>query len=257
MAAAMAVGQQAMPEAATTALRMVTKPGVERWPVKTGTDADVALVGKNIINGHSLGAGIVDTTVEELIRIPRSQDMTPPTQEFAPFQDKRKAPVESTVWRLEADITALKQEADGDFHLVLQGASGQTMIAEIPTPFPPFVDATSPWTKNLSAARKAIDDKLVSKLNPQDFVQLDDMLVPRESLSPSTQLQPLAMASVPRSFTTPKEGEAKPMPTFKTKVTPTRARITGVGFFDKVHGQMGVSLLNGIELHPILKIEWL
>ena len=33
-------------------------------------------------------------------------------------------------------------------------------------------------------------------------------------------------------------------------------RITGVGFFDKVHGQMGVSLLNGIELHPVLKIEW-
>jgi len=47
------------------------------------------------------------------------------------------------------------------------------------------------------------------------------------------------------------------LPTFKTRVSPTAARITGVGFFDKVHGQMGVSLLNGIELHPILKIEWL
>jgi hypothetical protein len=30
-----------------------------------------------------------------------------------------------------------------------------------------------------------------------------------------------------------------------------------VGFFDKVHGQMGVSQSNGIELHPVLKIEWL
>jgi hypothetical protein len=257
LAAAMAIGQQAMPEVPPTALKMVTKPGVERWPVKTGTDADVALVGKNIISGHSLGAGIVETTVEELIRVPRSPDMTPPTQEFPPFQDKRKAPIETTVWRIEGDIIALKQEADGDYHLVLQGASGQTMIGEIPTPRPPFVDASSPWTANMQVARKAVDDKLVSKLSPQDFVQLDDMLVPRESLSPAMQQQALAMPLVPTSFTTPKEGEAKPMPTFKTKVTPTRVRITGVGFFDKVHGQMGVSLLNGIELHPVLKIEWL
>jgi hypothetical protein len=62
---------------------------------------------------------------------------------------------------------------------------------------------------------------------------------------------------LPGSFRTPKEGEAQAEPTFKTQVTPTRARITGVGFFDKVHGQMGVSQLNGIELHPVLKIEWL
>jgi hypothetical protein len=47
------------------------------------------------------------------------------------------------------------------------------------------------------------------------------------------------------------------MPTFKTAVSPTRARITGVGFFDKVHGQMGVSQANGIEIHPVLKVEWL
>ena len=37
----------------------------------------------------------------------------------------------------------------------------------------------------------------------------------------------------------------------------TRARITGVGFFDKVHGQTGVAQLNGIELHPVLKVEFL
>jgi hypothetical protein len=30
-----------------------------------------------------------------------------------------------------------------------------------------------------------------------------------------------------------------------------------VGFFDRVHGQTGGSLLNGIELHAVLKIQWL
>jgi hypothetical protein len=46
-----------------------------------------------------------------------------------------------------------------------------------------------------------------------------------------------------------------PMPAFKAKVPSTPARITGVGFFDRVHGQMGVALSNGIELHPVLDIK--
>jgi hypothetical protein len=254
-AAAMAEGQLAAPEGlGLVALRMVTKPGVERWPVKTGTDPDVGLVGKNIIKGHALGAGIVDATVEELIRIPRSADMTPPTQEFSQYQEHRKMPFETTVWRIEAFITAVKLEADGDYHLVLQGASGQTMIGEIPTPRPPFVDASSPWTANMRVARQIIDEKLMSHISPADFVHLDGTLVPRESLSARTA--PPFTAMLPAEFRTPKEGEEAQMPTFKTRITPTKVRITGVGFFDKVHGQMGVSLLNGAEIHPILKIEW-
>ncbi|HEX9929303.1 MAG TPA: hypothetical protein VGB02_12265 [Pyrinomonadaceae bacterium] len=39
--------------------------------------------------------------------------------------------------------------------------------------------------------------------------------------------------------------------TFNQKV-----RITGIGFFDRVHGAEGASP-NGIELHPIIKIEFL
>ena len=31
-------------------------------------------------------------------------------------------------------------------------------------------------------------------------------------------------------------------------------RLTGVIFFDKVHGQIG-GALNGVELHPVLKVE--
>jgi hypothetical protein len=76
--------------------------------------------------------------VEELIRIPRSADVSPATEEFPQYQEKRKEPVETTIWQIEADITALKLEADGDYHLVLQGTSGETMIGEIPTPHPPL-----------------------------------------------------------------------------------------------------------------------
>jgi hypothetical protein len=53
---------------------LATKPGEETWPVKTGEDTDVAEVGKNVIDGQDLGAGIVVTTVEELITAPRPPD---------------------------------------------------------------------------------------------------------------------------------------------------------------------------------------
>jgi hypothetical protein len=61
---------------------------------------------------------------------------------------------------------------------------------------------------------------------------------------------------VPESFRTPKEDEQAQMPTYQTAVKPTAARITGIGFFDRSHGATGAAP-NVIELHPVLKIEWL
>jgi hypothetical protein len=257
-AAAAAEGLQVVPlEELQVPLELVTKPGVERWPVKTGTDQDVALVGKNVIAGKSLGAGIVEATLEELVRFGRPFGMRPPTKNFdSSFHAIRLGVVERTVWTIRVDIIGLKQEADGDYHLVLQGASGETMVAEAPTPLKTFVGAST-WLANMKAARKKIDDKLVSPLNPQNFVQLEGMLVPRDSLPMHAQRFAAPPPAHILSFRTPEEGEDRAMATFKTKVKPTAAQITGVGFFDKVHGQTGVSLLAGIELHPILKIDFL
>lgn len=257
-AAAVAEGNKQTPiEGFPVSLKLVTKPGVERWPVKTGTDIDRALVGKNMIEGHDFGAGIVEATVEELVRIGRPPGMRPATSGFdSGFHDKRLGVVEKTVWSVEADVIALKQEKDGDYHLVIQGASGKTMIAEIPTPTKVFV-GSSPWLNNMKVARAEIDKVLVSKFAPADFVQMDDMLVPRKSLPMSEQPQAMAAPASVKSFTTPEEGLEIELPTFQAKVHPTAARITGVGFFDRVHDQTGVALLNGIEIHPILKIEWL
>jgi len=229
-----------------------TKPGVERWPVKTGQDPDRASVGKNIIDGADLGAGIVVATVEELIGAPRPADMPDPNLLYNAYQAKRANPIETTIWRLDVTITAMKLEADGDYHLVLQGASGETMIGEIPTPTTDFV-GDSPWLANMLAARQAVDDKFVSHLSPAAFMPLGGRLVPRESAA--TPLRALPQA--PASFLPALAEGAQAVPLFKTQLPATRARITGVGFFDKVHGQMGVSQANGIELHPVLKIEWL
>jgi hypothetical protein len=237
--------------------QMVTSPGSERWKVKTGQDNDRNLVGKNIIGGKDLGAGIVDATVTELISMPRPpgfEDM----KGFAPpeYDMKRAQPVETTIWQVEGRITVVKLEKDGDYHLVLQGAAGDTIVAEIPTPTTTFI-GDSPWMQNISAVRKAVDDKLISPLKPQDFVLEPGgtSLVPKNSLS-GDYAAPMANFRMPESFVTPAEGAPGPMPAFKTSVTPTPARVTGIGFFDRWHGQTGVAP-NVFELHSVLKIEWL
>jgi len=248
----------AMQPQAAAAPQLVTKPGSERWKVKTGQDDDRNLVGKNIIGGVSLGAGVVPATVEELISMPR-----PPGFEnargFAPpkFDTKRAQPIETIIWRVDVRITVLKQEADGDYHLVLQGASGKTMVGEVPTPTKPFV-GDSPWFQNMKDARQAVDDKLVHHLSPRDFVLLPGgtMLVPRNSLSGDLPVPAMASFQLPESFRTPAEGEEAQMPAFMTAIPSTPARVTGIGFFDRMHDQTGVAP-NVIELHTILKIEWL
>src|ERR1700752_5278577 len=93
------------------------KPGKERWPVKTGVDEDVDEVGKNVAAGAGAD-GIVDTTVEELIQIPRPDDMSDIHGFQTDFQERRAKPFEVTIWRVTADIIAIKKEADGDFHIV-------------------------------------------------------------------------------------------------------------------------------------------
>jgi hypothetical protein len=250
-------GVQAAAQAQALVPALVTKPCNERWAVKTGQDSDRDAVGRNIINGQDLGAGIVPATVEELISIPRPPGLESPTADPPAFQSKRSQPVETTIWRMEGTITVLNQETDGDYHLVFQGASGATLVAEVPTPTKTFI-GDSPWLGNIHDARQAVDDKLVHNLNPNDFVLPPGgaKLVPRNSLSGDFPVPSMLGFKMPESFRTPAEGEESQMPAFQTAVKPTAARITGVGFFDRSHGATGAAP-NVFELHPVLKIEWL
>ncbi len=226
-----------VPEAVAMPAKLVTKPGIERWPVKTGTDANVTDVGEHEKSDGTLDYGFIDTTVEELISVPR-----PAAADGPASQDHRVEPMEATVWRLEADIIALKFETDGDFHLVLQGDSGHTMIGEVPTPGPPFVAASSPFENDISGARQAVYTKLVAHLSAQ-FANLGQTLA---APMPAARHRPAKP---------PVKSPNQPTQAFQTKITPTKARLIGVGFFDRLHGQMGVAP-NGIELHPVLSVEW-
>lgn len=225
--------------AASPLTAAATKPGKERWPVKTGTDQDIGLVNRK---------GVAKTTVEQMCSFNRPSDMHPPTQEFSVYQDRRAEPVETTVWQLDATVTALKLEADGDYHLVLQGAGAKTMIAEVPTPNPPFVKATSPFLPYIKKARATVDKELGPHVKAAQFVQAGKTHLPVEAFP-----HPEAVQAKSLMLATPAEaGPAQA--TFEVKIPHRKVTVTGVGFFDRVHGQAGVCLFNGIELHPILDI---
>ena len=98
------------------AVQLSAQCGVERWSVKTGTDAD-----KNLVN--------LSSTTGTTITTMRSWPAPSPIP-----ANNRVAPYETTQWVLNATLTQYKLESDSDYHLVLSDAGGNTMIAEIPSP---------------------------------------------------------------------------------------------------------------------------
>ena len=159
--------------------------GLERWSVKTGTDADASL-----INLQST----TQTTIASLTLLPAPSSLP---------ANNRIQPTETTVFQLNATLTEYKLEADSDYHLILDDGSGNTMIAEIPDPT--CVGASSPLLPDIQKARS----------------EFDAMYTPTSSFQ---------AANVP-------------------------VTITGVGFFDFLHGQTGVAP-NGIELHAVLDVQF-
>jgi hypothetical protein len=125
------------------------------------------------------------------------------------------------------------------------------MVGEIPTPTNVFV-GDSPWITNIGQARQQVDDKLVKNLSPAAFTLVDNKYVPLGAMTFGIG----ATAPAGMRFETPPPGSQAVQPLFATSITPTAVRLTGVGFFDRAHGQTGAAP-NVIELHPVLKVEWL
>lgn len=91
--------------------------GVQRWAVKTLSDAQ-----RSLVPLLPLAA-----TVEELVRLPRP---------LARSGAMRAAPVELTVYEVKARLVSVIGERDRDWHLILRGLreAGATLIAEVPDP---------------------------------------------------------------------------------------------------------------------------
>src|SRR5215470_11170912 len=116
--------------------------GVERWSVKTGTDPDAGLVNLN---------SSTSTTVASM------RAFTAPNPIPA---NNRVSPAETTQWVINATLTVYKLESDSDYHLVLQDASGNTMIVEIPSPT--CVGAGSPFLPGIQNSRSEFDARFTA-----------------------------------------------------------------------------------------------
>ena len=143
--------------------------GVERWTVKTLQDRP-----------HLLSNRL--TTVKYL------DTRRPPS-----YLPSTRLPFEHHVFTVIARVTFVREEADSDFHFILQ-EGGYHMIGETPAPY---------------------CDRGAKPLYRREMAQAR-----------------------------------------RRARTCTRARVTGVAFFDYDHGQDGVAP-NAIELHPILHFRCL
>src|SRR5215471_17389486 len=116
--------------------------GVERWSVKTGTDPDASKVNLNSSTSTTIAA----------MRAFTAPNPIPP--------NNRVSPAETTVWVINATLTVFKLESDSDYHLVIQDASGNTMITEIP--MPSCVGSSSPFLPGITNARAEFDAKFTA-----------------------------------------------------------------------------------------------
>src|SRR6478609_6738806 len=116
--------------------------GVERWSVKTETDADVGLVNLNSSTNTTIAA----------LRAPAAPSPIP--------ANNRVSPWETTQWVRNATLTLYKLESDSDYHLVLQDANGLTMIVEIPSPS--CVGAGSPFLAGITNARNEFNARFTA-----------------------------------------------------------------------------------------------
>ncbi|QKV80678.1 putative Ig domain-containing protein [Amycolatopsis sp. Hca4] len=180
-----AAGEEEHEEVVANPAATTTSCGVERWSVKTGTDADA---GKITLQSTT------STTIPTLTSLPAPSSLP---------ANNRVQPTETTVFRLQATLTQYKLESDSDYHLVLSDGAGHTLISEIPDPA--CVGSSSPLLTSIQKARAEFNAKYT------------------------------------------------PTTSFKTANVPVT--VTGIGFFDFLHGQTGVAP-NGIELHAVLDIQF-
>ncbi|HMF90248.1 MAG TPA: hypothetical protein VKL40_06370 [Candidatus Angelobacter sp.] len=116
--------------------------GVERWSVKTGTDPDAGLVNLNSFS---------NTTVASMRALTAPNPIP---------SNNRVSPTETTQWVINATLTQYKLEGDSDYHLILSDASGNTMIAEIPSPT--CVGAGSPFFAGIQNSRSEFDARFTA-----------------------------------------------------------------------------------------------
>ena len=107
--------------------------------------------------------------MESLLDLPRPVDL--PLRESNPtMQEHRARPVETTVYTVEVDVTDCRLMPDGDYRVTLRGASGKTIVMEMPDTAPDFIDPTALFVKQMREARISFADKFTPEKTAKSVV---------------------------------------------------------------------------------------
>jgi hypothetical protein len=116
--------------------------GVERWSIKTGTDAGAPSINLSTYTSNTI------------------YNFHQSTRPASLPSNSRVAPRETTQYRVTGTLIGYKRESDSDYHLVIQDGSGRTMIVEIPSLN--CVGGGSPFASRIGTARSQFDAKLTA-----------------------------------------------------------------------------------------------
>ncbi|MBV9718825.1 MAG: hypothetical protein JOZ77_05875 [Candidatus Eremiobacteraeota bacterium] len=194
--------------------------GVERWSVKVLTAANTSSI------DFSPQTALVSALGE----------LSPPT---SLLETAHVAPYELEKFTIDGCLFFVRQETDADYHLALAdlAQANDTLIAEIPDAACADVCET-PFAKNYTDALNAL---LTDPQMPRP-ASLAVLQVRQKTLSATTTAS--AMAAYRTSLAT------------SYLQNPRRVELSGVGFFDFPHGQVGKAP-NAFEIHPVLSFKYL
>jgi len=140
---------------------------------------------------------------------------------------QRYVPTEDNVYTVRAWLVGFKEEADRDLHVVI----------------------ADPALNSLAMADLKAPKKGQADHRPKDIMIAE---IPDSQCSSVKEGGHASQISAVRSSF--KNCFGPPSMSFKLFSDRMIVDVSGVGFFDKIHGQTGVAR-NGIELHPVLRIK--
>ncbi len=148
-AAGLTLFAYALPVGAQDQLPARPPVGGDRWAVKTGADLDA----------HKVKLTPQKSTIEKLLALTRPKSI-PLVGEAPAFQEKRVEPVETSTFTVEADLAQVRLMPDGDYRVVIQGASGKQIVLEMPDPDPTRTSPNSPFLYGIKSAREALKSRI-------------------------------------------------------------------------------------------------
>ncbi len=124
------------------AVPMFAQCGVERWSIKTGTDAGALSINLSTA---------ISSTIYNFHQSAKPASLP---------ANSRLSPRETNQYTLSGTLIKYVREGDSDYHLVIKDGAGRQMIIEIPAPN--CVGAGSPFGTGISRARSQFDNRFTA-----------------------------------------------------------------------------------------------